>query len=211
MEKQEDNNKQVMIENQISSQNQELDRQKRHNWQLSDIFRGALGADTLLQRKVRLHNLKVFTENKKFLVKKDDVASFDKSVLCDDNITRSLEKGIFRCYQGNANIDHRWILDSDDEGKKLAIFSQIKYSERGVTTAISTPAIKDWYDKTMKSVNNYKNEYDVVLVLFTNRKCTGKINIETMPHLLLIYPENIEKFLSPTFAHRGLVDGPSKE
>ncbi|CAG8697853.1 7120_t:CDS:1, partial [Acaulospora morrowiae] len=57
---------------------------------------------------------------------------------------------------------------------------------------------------------NYMNDYDVVLVLFTNRKCTGKINIETMPHLLLIYPENLEKYLSPTFAHRGLVDRPGE-
>ncbi|CAG8724885.1 13539_t:CDS:2, partial [Funneliformis caledonium] len=169
LEKQEDDNEQIIIEKQIDSKNQELDRQKRHNWQLSDIFRGALGANTLLQRKVQLHNLKVFTENKKFLVKTDDVASFDKSVLCDDNVIRSLEEGIFHCYQGNANIDHCWFLDSADNGKKLAIFSQIKYSERGVTTKISTPDIKDWYDITMKSVENYKNDYDVVLVLFTNR------------------------------------------
>ncbi len=211
LKRQEDDDKISKIGHEIKLREQELTSHRNNKWQLSDIFRGALGADTLLQRKVKLRHLKVFTEKERFLVKTDDVARFDKSVLCDDNVTRSLEKGIFRCYQGNANIDHRWILDSDDEGKKLAIFSQIKYSERGVTTAISTPAIKDWYDKTMKSVNNYKNEYDVVLVLFTNRKCTGKINIETMPHLLLIYPENIEKFLSPTFAHRGLVDGPSKE
>ncbi|GES74835.1 hypothetical protein GLOIN_2v1805244 [Rhizophagus clarus] len=210
LEKQEDNNEKIIIENRIDSQNQELDRQKKHNWQLSDIFRGALGADTLLQRKVRLHSLKVFTENEKFLVKTDDVASFDKSVLCDDNVTRSLEEGVSRCCQGNANIDYRWILDSADNGKKLAIFSQIKYSERDVTTKMSTPNIKDWYDITMKSVENYKNDYDVVLVLFTNWKCTGKINIETMPHLLLIYPKNLEKYLSPTFAHRGLVDRPSE-
>jgi hypothetical protein len=62
----------------------------------------------------------------------------------------------------------------------------------------------------MKSVENYKNEYDVILVLFTNRKCTGKINIETMPHLLFIYTGNLEKYLSPTFAHHGLVDKPKK-
>jgi hypothetical protein len=210
LEKQEDNNEKIIIEKRIDLQNQELDRQKRHNWQLSDIFRGALGADTLLQRKVRLHSLKVFTENEKFL-ETDDVASLDKSVLCDDNVTRSLEEGIFRCYQGNANIDHRWILDSADNGKKLAIFSQIKYSERGATTKMSTQDIKDWYDITIKSVENYKNDYDVILVLFTNRKCTGKINIETMPHLLLIYPKNLEKYLSPTFAYCGLVDRPSEK
>ncbi|CAG8635862.1 10024_t:CDS:2 [Funneliformis caledonium] len=211
LEEQKDYDEKIKISRKIDSLKEELDHQERNNWKLSDIFRGALGADTLLQRKVRLHSLKVFTENDKFLVETDDVASFDNSVLCDDNVTRSLEEGIFRCCQGNANIDHHWILDSADNEKKLAIFSQIKYSERGVTTKMSTPNIKDWYDITMKSVENYKNDYDVILVLFTNRKCTGKINIETMPHLLLIYPKNLEKYLSPTFAHRGLVDRPSEK
>ncbi|GES82614.1 hypothetical protein GLOIN_2v1805244 [Rhizophagus clarus] len=188
----------------IEVQKKELAHQENSNWKLSDIFRGALGAETLLQRQVRLHKLRVYTENKKFLEKIDDVATFNNSVTCDDNVTRKLDEGIFRCFRGCANIGHRWILDSVDNTKKLAIFSQIKYSERDVTTKISTPNIKDWYDKTMKSVENYKNEYDVVLVLFTNRKCTGKINIKNMPHILLIYSENIEKYLSPTFAHRGL-------
>ncbi|CAG8502250.1 6908_t:CDS:2, partial [Acaulospora morrowiae] len=210
LEEKTDSKTKLQITKEIGEFNEYLANERSISWQLSDIFRGALGADTLLQRKVRLHNLKVFTESKKFLVKTDDVASFDKSVLCDDNVTRSLEEGIFHCYQGNANIDYRWILDSADNGKKLAIFSQIKYSERGVTTTMSTPDIKDWYDITMKSIGNYKNDYDVVLVLFTNRKCTGKINIETMPHLLLIYPENLEKYLSSTFAHRGLVDRPGE-
>jgi hypothetical protein len=52
----------------------------------------------------------------------------------------------------NANIDHCWILDSADNGKKLAIFSQIKYSKHNVTTTTSTPGIKNWYDKTMNLV-----------------------------------------------------------
>ncbi|CAG8597138.1 4343_t:CDS:2 [Ambispora gerdemannii] len=212
LEEQEDNYEKIIIEDEISLQNQELDRQKKkNNWQLSDAFRGALGADTLLQRKVRLHRLRVFIENKKFLEKIEDVATFNNSVTCNDNVTRRLDEGIFCCFRGCANIVHHWILDSANNRKKLAIFSQIKYSERDATTTISTPGIKDWYDKTMKSVGNYENEYDVVLVLFTNRKCTGKINIENMPHLLLIYPKNIEKYLSPTFAHRGLVDRPSEK
>ncbi|CAG8755860.1 24608_t:CDS:2, partial [Dentiscutata erythropus] len=176
LEKQKDINKQIKIIRKIDLRKEELDHQKSSNWKLSDIFRGALGVNTLLQRK-----------NKKFLVKTDDVASFDKLVLCDDNI-----------------------LNSANNRKKLAIFLQIKYSERGITTRISTPDIKDWYDITMKSVENYKNNYYVVLVLFTNQKCTGKINIETMSHLLLIYLKNLEKYLSPTFAHRGLVNRPSE-
>ncbi|GES73730.1 hypothetical protein GLOIN_2v1805244 [Rhizophagus clarus] len=211
LEEQKDYDEILNTKREIEVQKKELAHQESSNWKLSDIFRGALGADTLLQRQVRLHKLRVYTENKKFLEKIDDVATFNNSVTCDDNVTRKLDEGIFRCFRGCANIDHRWILDSVDNTKKLAIFSQIKYSERDVTTKMSTPNIKDWYDKTMKSVENYKNEYDVVLVLFTNRKCTGKINIENMPHLLLINPENLEKYLSPTFAHRGLVDRPSEK
>ncbi|GES77802.1 hypothetical protein GLOIN_2v1805244 [Rhizophagus clarus] len=211
LEEQKDYDEILNTKREIEVQKKELAHQESSNWKLSDIFRGALGADTLLQRQVRLHKLRVYTENKKFLEKIDDVATFNNSVTCDDNVTRKLDEGIFRCFRGCANIDHRWILDSVDNTKKLAIFSQIKYSERDVTTKMSTPNIKDWYDKTMKSVENYKNEYDVVLVLFTNQKCTGKINIENMPHLLLIYPENLKKYLSPTFAHRGLVDRPSEK
>lgn len=117
---------------------------------------------------------------KRLLEETSDIASFslDDSVVCDDNVTRSLEEGIFRCCRGCANIDHCWILDS---GKKLAIFSQIKYSERDATTTISTPAIKRSYDTTMASVENYKTEYDMILVLFTKWTCPGKINIEQMP------------------------------
>ncbi|GET03046.1 hypothetical protein GLOIN_2v1805244 [Rhizophagus clarus] len=211
LEEQKDYDEILNTKREIEVQKKELAHQESSNWKLSDIFRGALGADTLLQCQIRLHKLRVYTENKKFLEKIDDVATFNNSVTCDDNVTRKLDEGIFCCFRGCANIDHRWILDSVDNTKKLAIFSQIKYSECDVTTKMSTPNIKDWYDKTMKSVENYKNEYDVVLVLFTNQKCTGKINIENMPHLLFIYPENLEKYLSPTFAHRGLVDRPSEK
>ncbi|CAG8564681.1 4287_t:CDS:2 [Diversispora eburnea] len=52
--------------------------------------------------------------------------------------------------------------------------------------------------QTLESVKNYDTEYDIVLVLFTNRYCTGTINIDQMPQLLLIYTET---YLSPTFAH----------
>ena len=210
LKKEADSNTILQITDEIKKHNRNLTSEMSMNWQLSDIFRGALGADTLLQRGVRLHKLKVYTENEKFLVKTSDIAKFTKFVSCDDNVTREFDKGIFRCYQGCANIDHRWVLDSAGEGKKLAIFSQIKYSECDATTTISTPAIKRWYDTIMASVKNYENEYDVILVLFTNRTCTGTIDIKKMPQLLLIYPENIKNYLSPTFAHRGLVNGPSE-
>ncbi|CAB4440400.1 unnamed protein product [Rhizophagus irregularis] len=153
------------INRKIDLKKQELNNQINNNWQLSDIFRGVKGADTLLQCRVQLRQLKVFVEKEKFLQLTDDIAKFDKSVLCDvcdDNVICPFNGGVFRCYQGCANIDHHWTFDSANSGKNLAIFSQIKYSERDSTTELSTPAIKRWYDTTMESVKNYKNDYDVI-------------------------------------------------
>ncbi|CAH1759011.1 14472_t:CDS:2 [Entrophospora sp. SA101] len=58
---------------------------------------------------------------------------------------------------------------------------------------------------TMASVKNYKAEHDVILVSITNRHCSGSLNIEQIPQLLLIYPENINVFSSC-----GLMDGPNE-
>ncbi|CAG8536916.1 11796_t:CDS:2, partial [Racocetra fulgida] len=202
--------KRTQIDQKIKIQNEKLTDQMNMNWRLSDVFRGAKGDDTLLQRRVRLYKLKVFTEKENFLQRTDSIAILNKSILCDDNVTRSFDEGIFRCHRGCANIDHRWVLDSSNSEKKLAIFLQIKYSECDASTTISTSFIKKWYETTMSSVKNYEAEYDVVLVLFTNRRCSGQPNFGKMPHLLLICLENIESYLSPTFAHRGLVDRPSE-
>ncbi|CAG8567503.1 3221_t:CDS:2 [Diversispora eburnea] len=204
-------NKRLQIGDEIKIQRENLTCQLSMNWRLSDIFRGAKGVDALLQRRVQLRKLNVFAEKDKFLERTDSIANLNKSILCDDNVTRSFDEGIFRCYRGCANIDHRLVLDSSDSGKKLAIFSQIKYSECDASTTISIPFIKNWYETTIASVKNYKTEYDVVLVLFTNRRCLGHLNVGQMPQLLLIYLENIESYLSPTFAHRGLVDRPSEK
>ncbi|PKY48303.1 hypothetical protein RhiirA4_524867 [Rhizophagus irregularis] len=142
------------INRKIDLKKQELNNQINNNWQLSDIFRGVKGADTLLQCRVQLRQLKVFVEKEKFLQLTDDIAKFDKSVLCDvcdDNVICPFNGGVFRCYQGCANIDHHWTFDSANSGKNLAIFSQIKYSERDSTTELSTPAIKRCPKKISKA------------------------------------------------------------
>ncbi|RIB18477.1 hypothetical protein C2G38_2036856 [Gigaspora rosea] len=204
------NRKLLQINDEIKIQKEKLTVQKKKNWQLSDIFRGAKGAKMLLQRSVRLRKLEIFTEKDKFLKRTGSIANLNKLILCDDNVTRSFDEGIFRCHRGCANIDHHWVLDSSDNEKKLAIFLQIKYSECDATTTISASFIKTWYETTMESVKNYETEYDVVLVLFTNRFCTGHLDVEQMPHLLLISLENIDSYLSPTFSHRGLVNKPDE-
>ncbi|CAG8726773.1 9335_t:CDS:1, partial [Acaulospora colombiana] len=50
--------KKLQINNEINKKNEDLIKQTNKNWRLSDVFRGAKGADALLQCKVRLHELK---------------------------------------------------------------------------------------------------------------------------------------------------------
>jgi hypothetical protein len=182
--------------------------EEQKNWCLSDIFRGAKGNPNLLKCQVKLHQLDVFTEKNKLLVKTTDIAEFKRSVLCKDEITRSLETAIFHCADECANIDHRWVLESASNGKPLAIFMQDKHSALDTNDpTVSGPELKSWYDTTLQSVSNYNSDYDIVLVFFTVRRFTGS-NLYQMPQLLLIDNECIVKYLSPTFAHRGLVSPP---
>ncbi|CAG8792910.1 45284_t:CDS:2 [Gigaspora margarita] len=202
--------KRLQIDDEIKIKEEKLTVQMNMNWKLSDIFHGAKGAEMLLQRSVRLRKLEIFIEKENFFKRTDSIANLDKLILCDDNVTRLFDEGIFRCHRGCANINHRWVLDSSDNEKKLAIFLQIKYSECDASTTISASFIKTWYETTMESVKNYETEYDIVLVLFTTQYCTGHLDVGQMPHLLLISLENIESYLSPTFAHRALVNKPDE-
>ncbi|CAB4384916.1 unnamed protein product [Rhizophagus irregularis] len=74
----------------------------------------------------------VFTE-KKFLEKINDIAEF---MSCYD----PPNEGVFHCYRECTNINHRWSLDSADNGKKLVILEN-KYSERDATTKLLRPQL----------------------------------------------------------------------
>ncbi|CAG8767417.1 13659_t:CDS:1, partial [Funneliformis caledonium] len=63
---------------QIDKKKSYLSSKKQMKWCLSDIFRGAKGDATLLQRQVELRDVGVFIEKEKFLVKTTDIAQFSK-------------------------------------------------------------------------------------------------------------------------------------
>jgi hypothetical protein len=205
-----DAGKVVIIDNEIADAELCLTKEQQKNWLLSDIFRGAKGDETLLRREVRLRELKVFIEKERFLAQKNSVPALSTSVLCDDNVTRGLAEGIYRCAINNANVDHRWAIDSVS-GKPLAIFMQDKHSALETDDSkVSYQFLGNWYTQTLRSVGKYREYYDVVLVFFTNRHCIEKVEdlpelFRSMPHLLLIDDSCIKDYLSPTFAHRGLV------
>src|ERR1043165_2776516 len=110
----------------------------------------------LLQRGYSCANSKFSLRKRSFLNKQGILQNLISQCYAMTMWSAHSTKVIFRCYQGCANIDHRWALDSADSGKNLAIFSQIKYSDRTATTELSTPDIRRWYDTTMKSVKNYE-------------------------------------------------------
>ncbi|CAG8634545.1 6059_t:CDS:2 [Paraglomus brasilianum] len=189
------------IEKEISH----LTDEKQKNWHLSDVFRGAKGDAALLQHEVILHKVGVFTEKERFLTLSKDTALFNTQVTCDDGITRDLMNGIYHHATNNANMDYRWAIDSVS-GKPLAIFMQDKHSLLETTNSeITYKELFKWYTTTLESVRRYRDHYDVVLVFFTNRVCKGSSDLSDMPQLLLIDSDCIQEYLSPSFAHRGLV------
>ncbi|RUS14452.1 hypothetical protein BC937DRAFT_93803, partial [Endogone sp. FLAS-F59071] len=194
----------MLIQKKIVRLETQLANEQRENWRLSDVFRGAQGDATLLQHEVKLRKLNVFTEKERFLVKTTSTASYNKSILCDDGVTRDLSEGVYRCAINNANVDHRWTINSVS-GKPLAIFMQDRHSALETENPIVYyNDLNEWYKRTLRSVRKYNDYYDVVLVFFTNRPYVEDLpKLSNMGRLLLIDKSCIKKYLSQTFAHRG--------
>ncbi|KAF9435900.1 hypothetical protein BGZ76_005294 [Entomortierella beljakovae] len=184
---------------------------------LSKIFRGAKGSKDLLKREVKLREMDVFQEAVKCLVFKTDMLPFVNDILCDDGTRHERQDGIFSCMKGTANIDSRWIMTPTQGEKKLGIYVQVKHSE--LTTRykkFNHGDLKDWYDRIENSTSTFQGSEDSIIVIITNRLYTvppddqyGPDGISDMPNLLLIDEPCIKKYLSPTFAYRGLLAVPA--
>ncbi|KAF9979887.1 hypothetical protein BGZ65_005864 [Modicella reniformis] len=180
---------------------------------LSHVFRGAKGSASVLERQVRLQPMTVFEEATKSLVLKDDILSLNSSVLCEDKEHHELDKGIFKCAVGNAALDYRWVMESN-EGKPLAVFLQVKQHSELCTTEASFnhTELGEWYNAIDRSTCDHNKDHDVVIVIITNGRYIkpdgeqdDQDGIPDMPKLLLIDKSCIEQYLSPTFAHRAIV------
>ncbi|KAF9431563.1 hypothetical protein BGZ76_000148 [Entomortierella beljakovae] len=188
---------------------------KSDEWTLSDVIRGAIGNKKLLDRKVKLRTKEVYKEKKKCLRLKTSVLKLSETILCEFDESIKPEEGIFLCKKNAANLDCRWILETDD-GKPMAIFVQTKHSD--LTTdgnKFNQAQLNGWYKEISHSTSKYEKDYDVVIALITNREYnnpstmvrgrTDAYGINGMPNLLLIDKPRLKDFLSPTFAHRGLL------
>ncbi|KAF9346082.1 hypothetical protein BGX26_002438 [Mortierella sp. AD094] len=194
-----------------------VDEKSRLCRPLSKVFRGAKGCRSLLDHQVKLREFEVFEESIKCLVEKTDVLVLADTIFCKDDEHRRKEDGIFLCMQGNANIDYRWIMQSGQEGKPLAIFLQAKHSE--LTTKGDTfnhDDLQKWYNLILNSTRSYNKDYEVVIVVITNKRYTAQdpekrnldVVIQGMPQLLLVEQSCIAQYLSPTFAYRGILAQP---
>ncbi|KAF9416667.1 hypothetical protein BGZ76_004618 [Entomortierella beljakovae] len=169
---------------------------------LSKVIRGAKGNDELLKRRVKLQCQEVFREDTQCLSITGDVLPLISDIPCDDGERHGREDGIFLCKKKNmASLDCRWIMKPGDDGKPLAIF------------------IQEWYDYIDSATVGFRETYDVVIVVITNRGYNfptqpndienyGQDSFSDMPRLLLIEKPCIEHFISPTFAYRCIVAMP---
>ncbi|KAF9342817.1 hypothetical protein BGX26_006799, partial [Mortierella sp. AD094] len=191
---------------------------------LSQVFRGAKGHRNLLSRHVKLEELEVFEEKCKCIVEKTDILPVAEKIFCKNSDEEGVEreKGIFHCMDGTANIDYRWIMESQ-QGKSLLILLQCKHSKLDTANRkFNHIDLKTWYDRIVHSASNFTDLYQVVVVVVTNRLYNnpytmsagyrsdeyGQDGISDMPNLLLIDESCLAEYLSPTFAYRGLLSFP---
>lgn len=172
------------------------------------VMAGARGSAAVLGRRVRLRYLPVVLEARKFLVQKTDKAALDAMVECIDGTSRALDEAVFQCAAGNANFDWRFVCAASDGGKPVFFAGQDKHSAVETTDAtVSGPEVQAWYNVATGSMKPLVDAYDVVVVFVTNRRFTS-VWTETCaacPQLLLVSEDELDVYLSPTFAHRGLL------
>jgi hypothetical protein len=175
------------------------------------LMAGARGAREVLQRRVRLQRLRVCVEASKFLVSTTDKAPLVTSIMCSDGVAFLLDAAVFQCAPGNANFDWRFACEPADGGKPVLFVGQDKHSASETNDpTVSGPELRNWYNLAEASLASVAATYDVVIVYVTNRRFTGdQAVLDACPRLLLVAADELECYLSPTFAHRGIVpDGP---
>jgi hypothetical protein len=176
----------------------------------------SVGCVEILTLRPKLPSCHIYHEVEKFLKTKKDVAKLQDKVLCSNSQTRSLTEGIFLCAEGNAIFDARFVCEPVHPAtKSISVWIQIKHSKLNLSKPrrISSSEVRRWYDLAMKSLANYAEQGEVVIVFITNRTYRPKTTayaelLKHCPRLLLLADDNsqsLSKFLGKTFGHRGLL------
>lgn len=201
-----------------------VNQQASEGWRLGAVFRGARAPQALLDLRVRLRPLKVYRESEKLLATLSDTAepaidprTGEATVNCIDVGVKRLSEGVFRCAPNTALFDHRLSFDSSDGRTKYAVFIQDKFSSPSSdprSATIFEHELSDWYRQARAAVAKFQPHYEPLFLIFTTRACSRNISVDNFSNLMIIdhTPSDdsspLERHLTRTFSHRGLVPSP---
>lgn len=90
------------------------------------------------------------------------------------------------------------------QGKPIALFFQVKHSGLDVTSrAYPTASILQWYQRSLAALAAFEVQFEVVLVLVTNRVVDSS-QLEEAEKLVVIAAAQLATYLGP-LAQRGLL------
>jgi hypothetical protein len=180
-------------------------------FELRHVVPGALASDAVLFLRVRLRPLRHLHEVARFLVKKVDLVAVTSTVRCEEEKEDvALVDGVFLAAKNNALFDGRFVLPRAAPNiPHVAVFWQDKHSE--LLTKDGTVAFKgilEWYAEARCATKLWRDAGHLVLLFFvTNRRLVGSAPDfgTACDDLVIVGSEQLEQYLSPAFAGRGLV------
>ncbi|EGG17023.1 hypothetical protein DFA_08004 [Cavenderia fasciculata] len=190
---------------------------------IQNIFRGAIGLDTLPTDPLSFYPKDIA----------DEVHSDISSLMVDigkGSVDITTLPFILRCSTNTKSFDYRFAikLQQPQQGEvTYLVYVQVKHSHLETITSTS---YNEWLRLALKWYSDIKNVnppaplpknrrtpvvqkvYSKIMVIVTNRVVPNAQDLsldfsQEAPghHLLIIHRDNLANFLSPTFAHRGLV------
>jgi hypothetical protein len=130
-----------------------------------------------------------------------------------------LLNNVFICAPNKALIDGRLALPSaslvETEGKPIKVVCQLRFLDvRSEDPSVSVGEVAKWYTTTMKALSAYEGAFHLILLFVTNRRLTSTAAshdialrqlFDSCPRLMIVTKAEFEHWLTPTFAHRGLI------
>ena len=122
-----------------------------------------------------------------------------------------LLQGVFLCAAATALFDGRFCCASatTDDSKPVLVVWQDKHTEVvDRSPVVSKSFILSWHAEAQRALTKWQPEYDVVFLFLTNRPLNGQGlgDADTLPRgLLVVARQQLDQYLSPTFAGRGLI------
>jgi hypothetical protein len=184
----------------------ELERKASAGFSLAHVCSGALGHRATLALRVQLKaSVRCFHEDVPWVSRLTDRPPAANTVNCGASGKIRLDDGVFLCAPGTALFDGRFrCASASATGKAVLVVWQDKHSAiMSQSRTVSKEFILDWHAKAKTTLRDWHQD-EVVFLFLTNRPLGCDLG-DLPPGLLVVAREQLGRYLSPTFAGRGLV------